>query len=197
MSKTITEQLGVDSVIRPFIADNLARGRLWFEGFARWLQIMRQQDSKKSRKQHWEKIQREREGIRMMVNDKEGWKQQGMPAGARSLVLAVRDALQSLYKTIETDRKEREYDKWRIAFSGAKTAERFRYTLTNMFSRARFVPALHNHWWDIVELMACNWELARDLALVGLACEAGKKDETVSEQNTAEELATEESNGNE
>lgn len=172
---TTTENYVVDSVVRPFIADNIARGRLWFEGFARWLSST----EPTSGKPYWNKVGFERKGLHKMVENAKSWKQQGTPAGAEPLVLAVQESLRRRYgaitgdvsipKTAVTNRLNGEYERWRLAFSGAKTAEQFRYSLTDMFSRARSSEPLQNCWREIVNLMVENWELARDLALVGLA----------------------------
>ncbi len=197
VSTTITENFWVDSVIRPFIAGNLARGRLWFDGFARWLCS----NEPASGQQYWKKIQLEKKGrgLYNMVNDKSSWQQQGTPAGAEALVLAVQEALRRRYGAIADECKKSgaavgnrfggEYERWRLAFSGAKTAEQFRYLLTDMFSRAKNCPPLREHWKEIIDLMVGNWELARDLALVGLASYAKKEDDPNTEQGAEQNAA--------
>ena len=197
VSETITENFWGDSVIRPFIAENLARGRLWFEGFARWLCS----NEPASGQQYWKKIQLERKGrgLYKMVNDKSSWQQQGTPAGAEALVFAVQEALRRRYGAIADECKKSgaavgnrfggEYERWRLAFSGAKTAEQFRYALTDMFSRAKNCPPLREHWKEIIDLMVGNWELARDLALVGLASYAKKEGDPDVEQDAEQNVA--------
>lgn len=179
------EYFWTDSVVRSFIADNLARGNYWFTGFS---QLMTAVDPV-SKKPLRDKISFEKEGLNKMINDeKTDWKLDG----ARSLVFAVQESLKCLYgkvvsvKGVSTgglqNRLEGEYDKWRIAFSGSKTQEQFRFALTDMFSRAKSVPSLQENWQSIMTLVMQDWQLARDLALVGLAGYKGKKNEEAHDQ---------------
>ena len=159
-----------DSVVRPFIADNLVLGKYWFDGFTALV------NDKTIR----EKLNYEKEGFNKMVNDEKlDWKLKG----ARALVLAVQESLKRCYAQAVSDRGlnmqgkgnrfSNVYDKWRIAFSGAKTPEQIRFALSDMFSRAKFVPSLADGWDEITELLLKDWQAARDLALIGLASYKG------------------------
>ncbi|MDO5579546.1 MAG: type I-MYXAN CRISPR-associated Cas8a1/Cmx1 [Planctomycetia bacterium] len=169
-----------DSVVRPFIADNLARGNYWFKGFTKQMTAYDAVSKKPLR----EKIKFEKEGLNKMINDEKlDWKLEG----AQSVVLAVQESLKFLYgkKIAESknlsqegknNRLEGEYEKWRIAFSGAKTQEQFRFALSDMFSRAKGIPVLQNDWQSVMKIVVQDWQLARDLALIGLAAYKGKNE---------------------
>lgn len=181
------EYFWTDSVVRSFIANNLARGNYWFTGFT---QIMTAADPV-LKKPLRDKISFEKEGLNKMINDeKTDWKLEG----ARSLVFAVQESLNRLYGEIANSAKgisseglknrwNGEYTKWRIAFSGSKTQEQFRFALTDMFSRAKSVPSLQENWQTIMTLVIQDWQLARDLALVGLAGYKGKENEETQNQS--------------
>ena len=179
----------VDSIVRPLVADNLAREKYWFAGFAKLMSAI---DPVSNKPLH-QKISFEREGLNKMINDsKLDWKCDG----ARPLVQAVQQSLRQLYGKASSDqgvssagiknRLEGEYDKWRMVFSGAKTPEQFRYALTDMFSRAKSVPSVQENWESIMMLVVRDWQLARDLALLGLAGYKGEgKKDVLPEQENA------------
>jgi CRISPR-associated protein Cas8a1/Csx13 len=190
-----TEYFWTDSVIRPFIADNIVANRYWFSGFTT---LMNSKDPVSDTPMR-QKIAYEREGLNKMINDETlDWKLEG----ARSLVLAVHEALRCCYGKIGSEkgltqqgtknRLEREYEKWRLAFSGSKTQEQFRYSLSDMFSRAKAVPELKTGWDKIMQLVLTDWQVARDLALIGLASYSGKGAEPVPEETPEETPDTEE-----
>lgn len=174
-----------DSVVRPFVADNLVLGRYWFEGFTALFN-----DSTNREKLSYKD---EKKGLNKMVNDEKlDWRLKG----ARTLVLAVQESLKRCYAKAVSDsslsgkakgnRFEKEYDKWRIAFSGAKTPEQIRYALSDMFSRAKHVPTLEEGWGDITELLLKDWQAARDLALIGLASYRGTENKNDNTDETEE-----------
>ena len=180
-TKQEIEYFWADSVVRPFIANNVAQGKLWFADFTR----LANSTDPASGKPLWNKIRFEQKGLNEMVNDEKlDWKLDG----ARSLVLAVQEALRSRYGQVASDkgvaeagmknRLEGEYEKWRLAFSGAKTPEQFRFSLSDMFSRAKTASELKSHWEKITQLILQDWQLARDLALIGLASYKGKESES-------------------
>ncbi|MDO5554464.1 MAG: type I-MYXAN CRISPR-associated Cas8a1/Cmx1 [Planctomycetia bacterium] len=185
----IVDNFWADSVVRPFVADNLVRGNFWFAGFARFMNSTDPGSGKPLR----EKINFEREGLNKMVtNENVDWKLEG----ANSFVLAVQDALRCQYGQVSEDknvtdagrkkRLEGEYDKWRLLFSNAKTIEQFRFALSDFFSRAKQVPTLKDHWKDIIRLTQDDWQLARDLALLGLASYKKKEKESPTESQDGE-----------
>lgn len=183
------EYFWVDSVVRPFVANNLAQGKYWFTDFTR---LVNSSDPA-SGKPLWNKIKFEQKGLNKMVNEEKlDWKLDG----ARSLVLAVQEALRSRYGKVASDkniaeagmknRLEGEYEKWRLAFSGAKTPEQFRFSLSDMFCRARTSSELKSHWEKITQLIMQDWQLARDLALIGLASYKGKEGESEGDNTTVD-----------
>ena len=179
-----------DSVIRPFIANNIVLGKYWFTGFTALMNSVDPLDRIPMRM----KIAKEREGLNQMTKDETlDWKLEG----ARSLVLAVQEALRCCYGKAGSDasvsetgnqkRLEKEYEKWRFAFSGAKTEEQFRYSLGDMFSRAKNVPELKTAWKAITKLLLSDWQSARDLALIGLASYKGKENVDDTENDPSED----------
>ena len=170
----------LNGIIRPFIADNIVRGRCWFAGFTK---LMKGNDTVS-------RILFERKRLNKMVTDEQlDWKMEG----ARSLVIAVHQALRCRYGQISSEsvpgsaknRMEKEYDRWRIAFAGSKTQEQFRYSLCDLFSRAKTGSELKEHWEQIIRLLQCDWLAARDLALIGLASYKGRSSESPEEDATS------------
>jgi CRISPR-associated protein Cas8a1/Csx13 len=135
-------------------------------------------------------IQFERKGLHDMINDNQMWDD----LGERTIVQAVHEALRGRYgqiadenKTNPTAMKNRftgEYDKWRLAFAGAKTADQFRKALCDLFSRAGRNSILQKQWQDILPMLrATNWQHARDLALLALCSyQSRSKDEEAETQ---------------
>jgi len=67
-----------------------------------------------------------------------------------------------------------EYDRWRLAFAGSKTADQFRRALCDLFSRAGVNSVLQEEWQELLPMLASDrWQLTRDLALLGLASYTG------------------------
>jgi CRISPR-associated protein Cas8a1/Csx13 len=80
-----------------------------------------------------------------------------------------------------------EYDRWRLAFAGAKTADQFRKALCDLFSRAGSNPVLRESWQDILPMLRVNnWQHARDLALLGLCSYQGRGESETESNNTNE-----------
>jgi CRISPR-associated protein Cas8a1/Csx13 len=68
-----------------------------------------------------------------------------------------------------------EYDRWRLAFAGAKTADQFRKALCDLFSRAGGNQVLQQRWQDVLPMLRTqNWQHARDLALLALCSYQGR-----------------------
>jgi CRISPR-associated protein Cas8a1/Csx13 len=77
-----------------------------------------------------------------------------------------------------------EYDKWRLAFAGAKTPDQFRKALCDLFSRAGNNAVLKQSWQDILPMLrANNWQHARDLALIGLCSYQGRGETETGDTN--------------
>jgi CRISPR-associated protein Cas8a1/Csx13 len=83
-----------------------------------------------------------------------------------------------------------EYDRWRLAFAGAKTADQFRHSLCDLFGRAGVNSVLREQWREVLPMLdAGHWQLTRDLAMLALASYKGKGAEETTdteEQSTGE-----------
>jgi len=187
--KTTREQVEAfrtDSIIRPMIAENLALGRPWYAGFVRLVTRINPATGKPYRDQ----LSYERKGLHDMIRDQEMWD----TAGEATIVHAVHEALRSRYgqiadenKTNSTAMKNRfsgEYDRWRLAFAGAKSVDQFRKALCDLFSRAGNNSVLRKSWQEVLPMLRPNtWQHARDLALIGL-CSYQRRD--TSDDNSEE-----------
>lgn len=190
-----TEYFWKDSKLRPFVANNLAQNQYWFQGFAQYVKKL----DESGKRTIWELVRYENKELNAMINDKDlDWKLNG----AQPFVFAVQDALRRLYGKISADSKglsengrnnrfDSEYEKWRLAFSGSKTAEQFRKAFADMLSRAKSNQSLAENRQAIVKLLIEDWELSRDLALLALASyrsknsneESAEQSDTTSEEN--------------
>lgn len=171
------ESFRADSIIRPMIAENLALSRPWYSGFVKLMTRINPVTSKPYREQ----LPYERKGLHAMISDKSMWD----AAGEETVVRAVHEAIRSRYGRIADENKGNpaamrnrfrgEYDRWRLAFAGAKTPDQFRKALCDLFSRAGNNSVLQQSWQDILPLLRTNnWQHARDLALLGLCSYQGR-----------------------
>ena len=190
-AKTVerTEWFLASSVVRPFVAENLARGRPWYQGFTK---LMTQMDAS-GKKPLRDKIFFERKGLHAMT-EKIPWKDQGESAVVRAVHQAMKmryGMIASENKGSESARKRRtqnEYDRWRLAFSGAKTANQFRQSLCDLFSRARINRVLQDSWPEVLPMLHdSQWELSRDLALLALASYKGTGDKGLEDPESIDE----------
>jgi len=174
-----TEWFWVDSRIRPFIADNLAAGRPWYADFTGLV----------SSKDKAHSISYERKGLHAMI-EKIAWDK----AGAETIVKAVHEAIRLRFGRIADENRRNpvamkkrwgnEYERWRMAFVGAKTADQFRDSLADLWSRAGSNAVLREAWETSLPMLADGrWKLARDLALVGLASYAGRESQGMEINN--------------
>jgi CRISPR-associated protein Cas8a1/Csx13 len=180
---TRTEYFWGDSRIRPLIADNLAQGNPWYANFATLVSTL---DKAKS-------ISFEKKGLLAMI-EKIAWDN----AGAETIVKAVHEAIRQRFGRIaEENRGNRvamkkrwghEYERWRMVFVGAKTADQFRGSLADLWSRAGSNAVLRQAWASVLPMLADDrWRLSRDLALVGLASYAGREPEETGTTEPQEE----------
>jgi CRISPR-associated protein Cas8a1/Csx13 len=178
-----------DSIVRPLIADNLANRREWFDGFSRLFVDRDPANGKLFR----DRLPFERTGLIEMVKA-DVWDKPGQMA----LVHAVHHALRGRYGQIANEtanqkaamqnRFRGEYDRWRLAFSGAKTADQFRHSICDLFSRVPANKELQANWTEVLPwLDESGWQHARDLALLALASYQGKGDKDVAEAITESE----------
>jgi CRISPR-associated protein Cas8a1/Csx13 len=178
-----------DSVVRPLIADNLARQRPWYEGF-RHLMTALDSNNKPIRDQ----LKYETKGLHNMIKEIP-WEHEG----EASIVRAVHIALRQRYGQIASDssgptmkkRFEKEYDKWRLGFAGAKTPDQFRNSICDLFSRAGGNAELKVAWPAVLPLLHdSRWSLTRDLALLALASYQGTPAAPVTDPNAAATATT-------
>ena len=106
-------------------------------------------------------------------------------SGEKAIVLAVHQAIKQRLGQIAGENKGKqgvmknrmqgEFDKWRLAFSGSKTPDRFRKSICDLFGRAGINPVLKEHWAAILPWLSSTtkWQLARDLSLLALASYTG------------------------
>jgi CRISPR-associated protein Cas8a1/Csx13 len=170
-----TEWFWADSIVRPLVANNLASCRPWYQGF---VELMTKIDPANKRPLR-DKLSFEKKGLYAMI-ETSAWQDRG----EATVVRAVHEAMRRRFGQIASEnqknvaaRKKRwqgEYDRWRLAFAGAKTADQFRRSLCDLLSRAGINPVLQQDWQQILPLLASErWQLARDLALLGLASYTG------------------------
>lgn len=176
------ESFRSDSVVRPLIAENLALGRKWYAGFVNLMTKINPATDEPFRV----RLQYERGGLHAMIADNQMWDENG----ERIVVQAVHEALRGRYAQIADENKSSpvamknrfagEYDRWRLAFAGAKTADQFRHALCDLFSRAGRNQVLQKQWTEILPLLRQrNWQHARDLALLALCSYQGRNIEVV------------------
>ena len=110
--------------------------------------------------------------------------------GEDVIVRAVHEAMRCRYGRIAAEnagkpaamknRMAREYERQRLAFVGAKTADALRHALTDLWSRAGSNSVLREAWPQVLPLLSnTKWQLTRDLALLALASYKGKEQENI------------------
>ena len=164
------------SLLREFVASNLASGRRWFLGFAtarpdgeRYLHYLRRSDNKGAL------MGRERDGLDVMLESLE----EAEKILIRSVHVAIRQRFGAIAEETDGDnarkkRWENERERWRLAFAQAKTHEQVRGALADLWSRAGANRELKANWERVLPLLrADSWHTTRDLALVALASYRG------------------------
>lgn len=112
--------------------------------------------------------------------------------GESTVVKAVHEAVRMRYGQIADENKGKpgtminrwrgEYDRWRLAFAGAKTADQFRHSLCDLVGRAGPNSVLREQWLEVLPMLdAGRWQLTRDLALLALASYKGKGADLMTE----------------
>jgi CRISPR-associated protein Cas8a1/Csx13 len=178
------------SYARPLVADNLASGRPWYTGFIRLMTAQDPINNKPIRNY----LPLERKGLHLMTQEIR-WDH----SGEETIVHAVHEALRCRYGRIAAEnarnpaamknRMTREYERLRLAFAGAKTADTFRHALADLWSRAGSNSVLKDAWPQVLPLLANDkWQLTRDLALLALASYRGKSEEDVDLTTIDEEI---------
>ena len=171
-----TEYFWSESIVRPLVADNLARDRPWYQGFS---DLMTKVDAV-SKKPKRLKLFFEKEGLRTMT-ESIPWRDEGESAVVRAVHQALKQRLGAIAGENKgnagamKNRMRGEFDKWRLAFAGAKTADQFRHALCDLFGRAGINPVLREKWETILPWLShpLKWQLARDLSLLAIASYTG------------------------
>ena len=184
------------SYARPFIAENLASGHPWYAGFTRLMTA--KDESTKPPKPIRDALKFERGGLHTMAQEIQ-WNH----PGEEVIVRAVHEAMRCRYGRIAAEnaqnqaamkkRMTREYERQRLAFVGAKTADALRHALADLWSRAGSNGVLREAWPQVLPLLSnTKWQLTRDLALLALASYQGKEQENIDLTKTEESEETEE-----
>lgn len=183
------------SALRAFVTDNLARGVPWYRGFA-----TATTGTKKPRFIHRVRSREgdnlgalypsERKGLIAMIDD--------LDEAERLLVHSVHTALRQRFGAIASEnqgnlaamrnRFQGERDRWRLAFAGAKTPERLRAALADLWSRGGPNAELRSGWERVLPLLRpAQWQTARDLALVALASYGRAEEEHEAGEDATDE----------
>jgi CRISPR-associated protein Cas8a1/Csx13 len=166
-----------DSLVRPLVADNLARGQPWYRGFASLYRNLESDQKNKRDNIHFEK-----KGLLAMIENVP-WQDVGESAIVRTVHEAIRCRLGAIAEENRTNRvafknrSQGEFDKWRLAFAGAKTMDQFRRSLCDLVSRAGANKVLREHWETVLPWLSdpARWQLTRDLSLLALASYGGRQ----------------------
>lgn len=177
-----TESFRTDSVVRPLVAENLALGRPWYQGFS----VLMTKINPANDKPYRDQLTFERQGLNAMINDSKMWDKED-EEGQKLIVQAVHEAIRSRLGQIrkETDGKKplspatknrwkRFRDKLRLDLAGSKTAAHVRFALADLFSRGGKNAVLRVGWEKVLPVLRQDWQLARDLGLLALASYSGK-----------------------
>ncbi len=180
------------SALRGFIAENLAAGRPWYQGFAtakvglkkpRFIHQLRQQDNLGAL------FPEEKKGLWVMIETTDHQEKlliESVHSALRMRFGAISAETQGMANQTRKNRMNGERERWRLAFSKAKTADQVRAALADLWSRAGTVKELKESWTELLPLLhSSQWAKARDLALVALASYRGK--EVVEEAASIEE----------
>lgn len=177
------ESFRTDSVVRPFIAENLARGRPWYSGFARLMTAINPATDKPYRNQ----IFFEGKGLNDMVTDDRVWEDKGEALVVRAVHEAINFRLGQIRNETDGDRPlsqatKNRWDKFRerlrLDLSGAKTQGQVRFAVCDLFSRAGRLPSLTDGWQALLPMLnEHKWQLTRDLALLALSSYGGRGEE--------------------
>lgn len=176
-----TDFFASPSLLRNFVAENIASGGRWFEGFAtarpdgeRALHQVRSGSNKGALNT------RERDGLDVMIESLE----EAEKILIRSIHIAVRQRFGAIAEEADNPaarnkRWENERERWRLAFAQAKTHEQVRCALADLWSRAGSNAELRENWEKVLPLLrAGEWQAARDLSLIALASYRGSGRDT-------------------
>jgi CRISPR-associated protein Cas8a1/Csx13 len=170
------------SYLRAFAADNLVRGKPWYEKFSTHSVI----DGKKTCYLH---TYRTKDSVGLLnLSEKEALIKMTdkLPDPERLLIATMHQAIKRQLGSVNEDyekrggdRKKRfrdEMQRIRISFAHAKTQTQVLSAFADLWSKAGRLKPLQDDWEKITEFLVNKnkWEWARDLALIGLASYKGK-----------------------
>lgn len=189
----IEQSFWSQSIVKPLIADNLANRRPWFANFVRLFTRNDPATGKPLRT----RLFFEKEGLAQMVKANV-WSDEGQKA----LVTGVQFALSCQFGKISGEfagnpqgmknKFQKEFEKWRIQFASAKTADQFRFSVCDLMSRARGNESIQQNWQKVLPLLSEDgWQFGRDLALLALAAYQGKGDKEAVEAEVNQLLESE------
>lgn len=184
---------GIPSALRGFVADNIARHRPWYAGFA----TARTRDDP-PRHLHRYYSADDQLGALRYPDDQKGLiaMTATLDDAERRFVASIHTALRQRFGAIAAEnegnpvafknRCQGEREKWRLAFAGARTHEQVRFALADLWSRAGTVHELQGEGWHAIQplLRPESWEAARDLALIALASYQGKGADAIDSSTT-------------
>ena len=144
------------SALRGFVADNLARGRPWYEGFAtvrtptnppRAIHLIREP------KNLGALFPEERKGLYAMIeqtDDSDKVFISSLHSALRHRFGAISEETKSLPLQTRRNRMRGERERWRLVFAKAKTHEQVRAGLSDLWSRAGTVSELRERLPEIL-----------------------------------------------
>lgn len=175
------EAFRTDSVVRPLIAENLAKNNKWYAGFVLLMVKNNPANDRPFRNQ----LTFERKGLNDMISNPKMWDDEGEQLVVRAVHEAIRQSLGKIRE--ETDGKsskvlsqatknrwQRFREKLRLDLAGAKTESQLRFALSDLFSRGGSNIFLRENWEKVLPVLRTDWQLARDLGLLALASYAGR-----------------------
>ena len=159
------------SLARAWIADNIATGRNWFDGF--W-NLMKS-------KQLARDINRQRKGLKLMV-EQAHWKFEADKCFVDAVHVAIRNrygALASRAKQRgEVIRFDREFERMRTGLMRAKNVRTLRAELADLFARGGINKTLQTDWRTVLPLFV-GGRLAKGtrsgFVSIGLVCQGGSR----------------------
>ena len=175
----------VQSLIRPLVADNLARGQPWFKNFRSLLVG----DGDLNAEKRFRQLGFERKGLYAMVQS--DWDE----SQYEKFVTAIHEAMNQRFgqiwddanhdKTTFENRYKRQMERWRLRFINAKTADDFRDGLSELWGKGGQISTLQKSWREMLFLFSDRsgqadgrWQLHRDLVVLALVSYSSqKKDE--------------------
>lgn len=158
----------VPSLSRGVMADNIASGRNWFNGF--W-ELMSSKEQAKII------VSYEKRGLNEMTKENV-WAVETDRTLVEALHLAIRrryGALASRTKPGERIPFDREFERMRTGLMRCKNAQTLRAELADFFARGGINHTLQENWRELLPLLSGgDWQRARDLALFALASYSGE-----------------------